>query len=139
MRFITHDEDFEVTAKNEVHGKIVVKAGTLEFPQVDSSAEFIEKAGGEEKAVELMNDILYSRSKNGALAIVRNIAKDGTIAEGISKAQLYSKSYDPSAERVSKAAVLEGVDSLRALKASGELAGKSQEELLALLTATLKI
>lgn len=135
MRFISHDEGYEVTTKN--HGKIVVKENTLEFPQVDTTAEFTEFCGGEEKAVELINDLLYSRSKNGALAIVRNAAADQTPADAVSRAQQYSKGYNPAQERVSKAAVLEGVDKLRSMK--DELKGLSQEELLALLESTLKI
>lgn len=137
MRFITHEDGFEVTAKNEIHGKIVVPKNTLEFPQVDSVAEFETFAGGPEKAVDLINDLLYSRSKNGALAIVRNAAADAKIDDIIKKAQDYSKSYDPSAERVSKAAIIEGVDRLRGMK--DQLKGMSSEELLALFSDTLKI
>ena len=136
MRFITHEEDaFEVSTKN--HNKVVVAAGTLEFPQVDSTPEFVEFCGGEEKAVELINDLLYSRSKNGALAIVRNAAADQSVTDTIERAKNYSKSYNPAQERVSKAAVLEGVDKLRGMK--DELRSMNQDELLALLESTLKI
>jgi hypothetical protein len=136
MRFVTHEEDgFEVSTKN--HNKVIVPAKTLEFPQVDSTSEFTEFCGGEEKAVELINDLLYSRSKNGALAIVRNAPADQTVADAIARAQQYSKGYNPAQERVSKAAVLEGVDKLRTMK--DDLKSMSQEDLLALLESTLKI
>lgn len=135
MRFISHDEGYEVTTKN--HNKVVVEAKTLEFPQVDTTAEFTEFCGGEEKAVELINDLLYSRSKNGALAIVRNAPADQTVADAVARAQAYAKAYNPAQERVSKAAVLEGVDKLRSMK--DDLKGMSQSDLLALLESTLKI
>jgi hypothetical protein len=136
MRFITHEEDsFEVTTKN--HAKVVVPAGTLEFPQVDTLTEAVEYCGGEEKLVELFNDLIYGRSKNGALAIVRNAPADQSVADAIERAKQYAKTYNPAAERVSKASVLEGVDRLRSMK--DDLKNMSQEELLALLEQTIKI
>lgn len=135
MRFITHDEAYEVTTKN--HGKVVVKEGTLEFPQVDSIAEFVEFCAGEEKAVTLVNDLLYSRSKNGALALVRNAASDSNGTEAVSRAATYSKGYNPAQERVSKAAQLEGLTNLIAAK--DKLKDMSQAEIIAFLEATLKI
>lgn len=135
MKFITHEDAYEVTTKN--HGKVKVEAGTLEFPQVDSIPEFVEFAGGEEKAQTLINDLLYSRSKNGALALVRNLAADQTIDEGIKKAADYSKGYNPSQERVSKQTILDGVSQLSAAK--DELQNMSKEDILALLEKTLRI
>lgn len=135
MKFITHEDAYEVTTKN--HQKQTIPPGTLEFPQVDSVPEFIEFSGGEEKALTLINDLLYSRSKNGALALIRNLAADQKIEDGISKAAKYSKDYNPSTERVSKQAVLDGVDKLREMK--DQLTGMSRDDLLALLESTLKI
>lgn len=135
MRFITHEDAYEVTTKN--HNKVVVKEGTLEFPQVDSIAEFTEFCGGDEKATELVNDLLYSRSKNGALAIVRNAPADQTIEDAVNRAAQYAKGYNPAQERVSKAATLDAVDKLRGMKDA--MKEMSQEELLALLESTLKI
>lgn len=135
MKYITHEDAYEVTTKN--HGKQTVPPNTLEFPQVDSVPEFIEFSGGEEKALTLINDLLYSRSKNGALALVRNLAGDQKIEDGIAKAARYSKDYNPAQERVSKQAVLDGVDKLREMK--DQLTGMTREDLLALLESTLKI
>lgn len=135
MRFITHEDAYEVTTKN--HNKVVVKEGTLEFPQVDSIAEFTEFCGGDEKATELVNDLLYSRSKNGALAIVRNAPADQTVEDAVNRAAQYAKGYNPAQERVSKAATLDAVDKLRGMKDA--MKEMSQEELLALLESTLKI
>ena len=135
MRFSTHEDAFEVTTKN--HGKVVVPANTLEFPQVDTLTEAVEYSGGEEKLVELFNDLVYSRSKNGSLALVRNAAADASVPDTIERAKQYAKSYNPAQERVSKAAVLEGVDKLRSMK--DDLRGMSNEDLLALLESTLKI
>lgn len=135
MKFITHDDNYEVTTKN--HGKVVVEKGTLEFPQVDSTTEFVEFAGSEEKATSLINDLLYSRSKNGALALVRNAAADKDINEAIQSAATYSKEYNPAQERVSKQAVLDGVSQLASMKE--QLASMSQADILALLEKTLKI
>jgi arginine utilization protein RocB len=136
MKFITHEEGYEVTTKN--HGKITVPPKTLEFPQVENAQEAIQFAGGEEKLTELFNDLLYSRSKNGALALVRNVASDGKIEDAITRAAKYSKAYDPSQERTSKAELLEGVDKIREL-GKDKLKEMSQEELLALLESTLKV
>lgn len=135
MKFITHEEAYEITTKN--HGKVKVEPGTLEFPQVDSIEEFVEFAGGTEKAETLINDLLYSRSKNSALAIVRNLAADQTIADGIKRAADYSKSYNPSQERVSKQVILDGVSQLSAAK--DQLQEMTKEEILALLEKTLRI
>lgn len=136
MKFITHDEAYEVTTKN--HGKVTVAPKTLEFPQVDSIEEATTFCGGAEKLTELVNDILYGRSKNGALALVRNAATDAVIADAITRAAKYSKSYDPSQERVGKQALLEGVDKIREL-GKDKLKEMSQEELLALLESNLKL
>lgn len=135
MKFITHEDPFEVTTKN--HGKIEIAKGTLEFPQVENSEEAREFFGGEEKFVDAINDLLYSRSKNNGLALVRNAAQDAKIDDAIIKAAEYTKAYNPAIERVSKAALLEGVDTLRQKKE--EMRSMSQEELIALLEATLKI
>lgn len=135
MKFISHDEAYEVTTKN--HGKAIVPENTLEFPQVDSVAEFVEFCAGEEKATTLINDLLYSRSKNGALALVRNAASDTTIDAAIERALQYSKSYNPSQERVSKQAVLDGVAQLASMK--DQLQGMSKDDILALLDKTLKL
>lgn len=141
MKFITHEDPYEVTTKN--HGKVTVPAGALEFPQVESLTEVVEFGGGgdETKVVELFNDLIYTRSKNGALAIIRNApaGAEGGIGSYIEKAKTYSKSYNPAAERVSKAAILEGVDKIREAKEAGTLSAMSQEELLALLENTLRI
>ena len=136
MRFISHEDAYEVTTKN--HAKVVVDAQTLEFPQVDTLVEATEFAGGEDKLLSLINDMLYSRSKNGALALVRNAATDVTPPEAIKKAAAYSKGYNPSQERVSKQAVLDGVDQIRAI-GKEQLAGMDQAALLALIERTLKI
>lgn len=136
MKFITHEEGYEVSTKN--HEKVTVPPKTLEFPQVESIEEFTSFCGGAEKATELVNDLLYSRSKNGALALVRNATKDSTVEDAIKRAAAYSKGYDPSQERVSKADVLEGVDKIREL-GKDKLREMSQEELLELLTSSLKI
>ena len=135
MKFITHDDPFKLTSKN--HGEVEIAKGTLQFPQVETLAEAVEFFGGEEKLVDNLNDLLYSRPKAGALAIVRNAAADAKLDEVIAKAQDYSKSYNPAIERVSKAALLEGVDTLRQKKE--EMRSMSQEELIALLESTLKI
>ena len=135
MKFITHEEAYEVTTKN--HNKVTVPASTLEFPQIESVAEATDFAGGEEKLVALINDLLYARSKNGALALVRNAASDVTIESAIARAATYAKEYNPSQERVSKQAVLDGVDALRGMK--DQLGSLSAEELLKLLESTLKI
>ena len=133
--FITHEDDYEVTTKN--HGKVTVPAGTLEFPQVADIANAIIFSGGEDKLVALFNDTVYARSKNGALALVRNAAADAVIDETIQRAAQYAKTYNPAAERVSKQAVLDGVAQLSAMK--DQLSGMSQEQLLELLNKTLKL
>ena len=136
MKFITHADDaYEVTTKN--HAKVTIPKGTLEFPQVESVEEAVEFAGGTEKLVEQYNDLLYSRSKNGALALVRNAAADTTPEAAIARAQKYAKEYNPSQERVSKQAVLDGVDALKAMKE--QLAGMTVEEIMKQLESTLKI
>lgn len=135
MKFITHEDAYEVTTKN--FAKQTVPPNTLEFPQVDSVPEFIEFSGGEEKALTLINDLLYSRSKNGALALIRNLAADQKIEDGIKKAVDYAKNYNPAQERVSKQAVLDGVDKLRGMK--DQLGSLSHDELMALLADTLKL
>lgn len=136
MRFITHEDAYEVTTKN--HGKVVVNAGTLEFPQVDSVAEFVEFCAGEEKAVTLINDLLYGRSKNGALAVVRNAASDSTPVDAVTKAAAFSKGYNPSQERTSKKDLLDNVDKIREL-GKEKLQGMTQEELVALLESSFKL
>lgn len=135
MKYITHEDAYEVTTKN--HAKVKVEGGTLEFPQVDSIEEFVEFSGGDEKALTLINDLLYSRAKNGALALVRNLAADQTVADGIKRAQEYSKTYNPAQERVSKQVILDGVSQLSAAK--DQLQDMSKEEILALLEKTLRI
>lgn len=135
MKFFKNEDAFEVTTKN--HGKVTVDAGKLEFPQVESSAEAIEFAGGEEKLVEQYNDLLYSRSKNGALALIRNAASDVTPDSAVERAIAYAKAYNPSQERVSKQATLDGVDTLRAMK--DQMIGLSAADLMALLEKTLKL
>lgn len=135
MKFITHEDEFKVTTKN--HGEVTIPKETLQFPQVESVAEATEFFGGEEKLVDALNDLLYSRPKNSALALVRNAAADAKLEEVIQRAVDYGKNYNPSIERISKAALLEGVDTLRAKK--DELASMSQEEIIKLLEQTLKI
>lgn len=135
MRFITHEEGYEVTTKN--HGKVTVNAGQLEFPQVDSVPEFVEFCGGEPKAIDLINDLLYSRSKNGALALVRNATSDSSPADAVKRAADYSKNYNPAQERFTKAAAAEAVDALR--EAKDKLKDMSQEEMLAFLSQTFKL
>lgn len=136
MKFITHEDAYEVSTKN--HNKVTIPAKTLEFPQIESLEEGITFCGGEEKAVDLLNDVFYSRAKNGALALVRNAASDAKMPEVIEKATRYSKTYDPSQERVGKAVLLEGVDKIRELGKEG-LAKLSQEELLAMLESNFKL
>ena len=135
MNTITHEDAFEVTTKN--HGKVNVDAGTLVFPQVESVAEAIEFSGGEEKLVELFNDLVYGRAKNSALALVRNVAADGDVKEAVRRAIDYVKNYNPAVERVSKAAILGGVDELKAMK--DQLAGMTAEQIMEVLAAKLKI
>ncbi len=135
MKFISHEDAYEVTTKN--HNKVTVPANTLEFPQVEQFSEIVEFCGGEEKAVDLFNDLIYGRSKNGALAIVRNAAADTTTEDAIKRAADYAKTYNPAAERVSKQAILDGVSALAAMKE--QLAGMSAEEIMAQLEKTLRI
>lgn len=138
MIFLTLDKVFKVNTKN--HGKQEIPKGTFSVPQVESLQEAIEYAGGEEKLVEQYNDSIASGAKNGATAIIRNAGEKSVLAEVIGKAVEYAKSFNPATSaRVGKAKILEGVETLKELNASGELASKSQEELLELLRSTLRI
>jgi hypothetical protein len=138
MKWIVLDKVYKVNTKN--HGKQEIPKGTLSVPQVESLDEAIEYAGGEEKLVEQYNDGLASGAKNGATAIIRNAGEKSVLAEVIEKAVEYAKTFNPATSaRVGKAKILEGVETLKELNASGELASKSQEELLELLRSTLRI
>lgn len=137
MKFIGHEDPFKITTKN--YGEVEIPKETLKFPQVESVEEAVEFFGGPEKLVDGLNDLLYSRAKNGALALVRNASKaDGaTIEDAFKRAVDYAEKYNPSIERVSKQQLLEGVDILRSKKE--ELAAMSHEEIVKLLEQTLKI
>lgn len=138
MKFIVLDKEYKVNTKN--HGKQVIPKGTFEVPQVENLNEAIEYAGGEEKMVEQYNELLSSGAKNGATAIIRNAGEKSVFEEILKKAVEYAKSFNPATSaRVGKAKILEGVETLKELNASGELASKSQEELLELLRSTLRI
>jgi hypothetical protein len=138
MIFLTLEKVYKVNTKN--HGKQEIPANTFEVPQVESLTEAIEYAGGEEKLVEQYNEGLASGAKNGATAIIRNAGEKSVWDEIIKKAQDYARTFNPATSaRVGKAKILEGVDTLRNLNESGDLANKSQEELLELLRSTLKL
>lgn len=137
MKFVILDKVYKVNTKN--HGKQEIPKGTFEVPQVESLPEAIEYVGGEEKLVEQINESLISGAKNGATAILRNAGEKSVWDEVMKKAVEYARSFNPATSaRVGKAKILEGVETLKELNASGELASKSQEELLELLRSTLK-
>lgn len=138
MRFVFLDKVYKVNTKN--HGKQEIPKNTFEVPQMDSLTEAIEYVGGEDKMLEDFNENLAAGAKNGATAILRNAGEKSVWEEILKKAQEYARSFNPATSaRVGKAKILEGVETLKELNASGELALKSQEELLELLRSTLKM
>lgn len=137
MIYLRLDKVYKVNTKN--HGKQEIPKGTFEVPQVESLNEAIEYAGGEDKLVEQYNEGLVAGGKNGATAILRNAGEKSVWDEVLQKAIEYARSFNPATSaRVGKAKILEGVETLKSLNESGELASKSQEELLELLRSTLK-
>lgn len=138
MRYLAIDKEFEIATKN--YGVQKLPKNTLEVPQAESVEEVISFAGGNDNLVEQYNDYVYARAKNGATAVIRNAGEGSTIEKIIEKAVSYARSFNPATERkAGKKAILEGVEKLRELKASGELAQLSQADLLAMLEATLKV
>lgn len=136
MKWLALDRVYKINTKN--HGKQELPKGTLEVPQVESLSEAIDFAGGEDKLVEQYNEGLSAGSKNGATAIIRNAGEGSVWEEILKKAQDYARGFDPKvSSRVGKAKILEGVETLKSLNESGELEGKTQEELLELLRSTL--
>lgn len=132
--YVALDKEYKVTS--DVHGEVKLPENTLEVPQVETLAEAIAFVGSEQGVVDAVNDVIRTDAKNGALALIRNAAKDSVLDAIIVKAQSYAKAFSWSAERgASKKKLLEGVDVIRAQK--DNLANMSQEELLALLQSTL--
>jgi hypothetical protein len=138
MEFIRLNKIYKVNTKN--HGKQEIAKGTFEVPQVGSLTEAIEYVGGEDKLLADFNENLAAGAKNGATAILRNAGEKSVWDEVLKKAVEYARSFNPATSaRVGKAKILEGVETLKELNASGDLASKSQEELLELLRTTLKL
>ena len=134
MKFISLEREYKVTS--EIHGEVKIAENTLEVPQCESLAEAIEFVGGEQGVVDAVNDVIRSDAKNGALALIRNGAKDSVLEQLIEKAKSYARAFKWSAERgASKKALLEGVEEIR--KNKEQLKAMSQEQLLALLEGTI--
>lgn len=134
MKFIALDKEYKVTS--EVHGEVKIPENTLEVPQCETMEEAIAFVGSEAGVVDAVNDVIRSDAKNGALALIRNGAKDSVLEQLIEKAKSYARTFKWSTERgTSKKALLEGVDEIR--KNKEQLKSMTQEQLLALLEGTI--
>jgi hypothetical protein len=140
MKYIALDKPYKVTS--EVHGEVAIPENTLKVPQLelveggDPLKEVRDFVGSDQAICDAVNDVIKSDAKNGALAIIRNGAKDSVLSQLFDKAVSYANSFTWSSERgASKKKLLEGVEQIRAAKDT--LKDMSQEQLLALLEQTL--
>lgn len=140
MEYVALDKEYKVTS--DIHGEVKLPENTLEVPQLqlvegpDPLQEVREFVGSDQGIVDAVNDVIRTDAKNGALALIRNGAKDSVLDQLIEKAKNYSKAFKWSTERgSSKRAILEGAEQIRASK--DKLADMSQAELLELLQRTI--
>lgn len=146
MKYEFLDKEYKVTS--EIHGEVKVPENTLEVPVLelipadklaegqDELSEVRDYVGGNQAIADAVNDVIRSDAKNGALAIIRNGAKDSVLEELFKKAVSYAKAFTWSAERgASKKKILEGVDKIRAAKDT--LKDMTQEQLYELLSQTI--
>lgn len=140
MKLVALDKEYKVTS--EIHGEQKIPENTFEVPQLelvegdDPLKEVREFVGSDQGIVDAVNDVIRTDAKNGALAIIRNGAKDSEISQLLAKAISYAKSFTWSSERgASKKKLLEGVEKIQAVK--DQLANMTHEQIMELLNATL--
>jgi hypothetical protein len=130
MKFIKADKP--ITTNHKKHGEISLE---VEVPQIESMEEFVSLCGGNDGAIEFVNNAIETASKNGGRAALRNAADDANLDELKTRVLGIVKDYTPQTggdKAPSKAKKAAAFDDVKALVESGQEFTK--EQLLELLS-----
>jgi hypothetical protein len=131
MKFVKADKP--ITTKHKTHGEISLD---VEVPNVESLEEFVTLCGGNDGALEFVNNAIETAAKNGGRAALRNAADDANLDELKTRTIDIVKNYTPQTggdKAPSKAKKAQAFDSVKALVESGQ--EFTREQLLEMLSA----
>lgn len=118
MRFVTANKPVTTT-----HKDLGELSTAVEVPQLDSMEEFVTFCGGNDGALEFINNAVETAAKNGGRATLRNAAKDADVAKVYEDTRRVVKEYTPRTggdKAPSKAKKIAVLDSVTALVESGQ-------------------